>query len=96
MQTNWNSQVKWTFSVLFCFSHGNKEVFSCLGIQLAVNFFLERGHVDITVFVPSWRKEQPRPDVPITGEGKGMHRVSETITAFQKNSHSYKQSLVSS
>lgn len=49
-------------------SHGNKEVFSCLGIQLAVNFFLERGHADITVFVPSWRKEQPRPDVPITDQ----------------------------
>ncbi|CAB1350841.1 unnamed protein product [Coregonus sp. 'balchen'] len=49
-------------------SHGNKEVFSCLGIQLAVNFFLDRGHTDITVFVPSWRKEQPRPDVPITDQ----------------------------
>ncbi|XP_034560471.1 endoribonuclease ZC3H12A [Notolabrus celidotus] len=49
-------------------SHGNKEVFSCLGIQLAVNFFLERGHNEITVFVPSWRKEQPRPDVPITDQ----------------------------
>lgn len=48
-------------------SHGNKEFFSCLGIQLAVNFFLDRGHTDVTVFVPSWRKEQPRPDVPITG-----------------------------
>lgn len=48
-------------------SHGNKEVFSCLGIQLTVNFFLDRGHTDVTVFVPSWRKEQPRPDVPITG-----------------------------
>ncbi|XP_073338901.1 endoribonuclease ZC3H12A [Pagrus major] len=49
-------------------SHGNKEVFSCLGIQLTVNFFLERGHSDITVFVPLWRKEQPRPDVPITDQ----------------------------
>ncbi|XP_015257544.1 PREDICTED: ribonuclease ZC3H12A-like [Cyprinodon variegatus] len=49
-------------------SHGNKEVFSCLGIQLAVNFFLDRGHTDVTVFVPSWRKEQPRPDVPITDQ----------------------------
>ncbi|XP_014832397.1 PREDICTED: ribonuclease ZC3H12A-like [Poecilia mexicana] len=49
-------------------SHGNKEVFSCLGIQLAVNFFLDRGHSDVTVFVPSWRKEQPRPDVPITDQ----------------------------
>lgn len=49
-------------------SHGNKEVFSCLGIQLAVNFFVDRGHTEITVFVPSWRKEQPRPDVPITDQ----------------------------
>ncbi|KAF3707223.1 Ribonuclease ZC3H12A [Channa argus] len=49
-------------------SHGNKEVFSCLGIQLAVNFFLDRGHTEVTVFVPSWRKEQPRPDVPITDQ----------------------------
>ncbi|XP_054620599.1 endoribonuclease ZC3H12A [Dunckerocampus dactyliophorus] len=49
-------------------SHGNKEVFSCLGIQLAVDFFLNRGHTNITVFVPSWRKEQPRPDVPISDQ----------------------------
>ncbi|XP_035476423.2 ribonuclease ZC3H12A [Scophthalmus maximus] len=49
-------------------SHGNKEVFSCLGIQLAVNFFLDRGHTEVNVFVPSWRKEQPRPDVPITDQ----------------------------
>ncbi|XP_075995704.1 endoribonuclease ZC3H12A [Genypterus blacodes] len=49
-------------------SHGNKEVFSCLGIQFAVNFFLDRGHTNITVFVPLWRKEQPRPDVPITDQ----------------------------
>ncbi|XP_032391853.1 ribonuclease ZC3H12A [Etheostoma spectabile] len=49
-------------------SHGNKEVFSCLGIQLAVNFFADRGHTEITVFVPLWRKEQPRPDVPITDQ----------------------------
>ncbi|XP_051574005.1 ribonuclease ZC3H12A-like [Myxocyprinus asiaticus] len=49
-------------------SHGNKEVFSCRGIELAVNYFLERGHRHITVFVPSWRKEQPRPDVPISDQ----------------------------
>lgn len=53
----------------FC-SHGNKDVFSCRGILLAVSFFLERGHTDITVFVPSFRKEQPRPDMPITGKYK--------------------------
>uniref|UniRef100_A0A8C8GFP5 RNase NYN domain-containing protein n=1 Tax=Oncorhynchus tshawytscha TaxID=74940 RepID=A0A8C8GFP5_ONCTS len=49
-------------------SHGNKEVFSCYGIQLAVDWFLERGHRDITVFVPSWKKEQSRPDALITGK----------------------------
>ncbi|XP_053350882.1 endoribonuclease ZC3H12A [Clarias gariepinus] len=49
-------------------SHGNKEVFSCRGIELAVNYFLERGHRNITVFVPLWRKEQPRPDVPISDQ----------------------------
>lgn len=48
-------------------SHGNKEVFSCRGIQLAVDWFLEKGHKDITVFVPAWRKEQSRPDALITG-----------------------------
>jgi len=61
--------------ILFC-SHGNKEVFSCLGIQLAVDWFLEKGHKDITVFVPAWRKEQSRPDAPIKGttEVKGTCR----------------------
>ncbi|XP_051999383.1 endoribonuclease ZC3H12A-like [Xyrauchen texanus] len=49
-------------------SHGNKEVFSCRGIELAVSYFLERGHRHVTVFVPSWRKEQPRPDVPISDQ----------------------------
>lgn len=52
--------------VLF-FSHGNKEVFSCRGIQLAVEWFREKAHKDITVFVPAWRKEQSRPDAIITG-----------------------------
>lgn len=51
----------------FC-SHGNKKVFSCRGLQLAVRWFWERGIRDITVFVPLWRKEQPRPEAPITGE----------------------------
>ena len=56
---------------MFC-SHGNKEVFSCQGIQLAVDWFLERGHQNITVFVPAWRKEQSRPDAPITGMYKKL------------------------
>uniref|UniRef100_W5NK55 Zinc finger CCCH-type containing 12D n=1 Tax=Lepisosteus oculatus TaxID=7918 RepID=W5NK55_LEPOC len=47
-------------------SHGDKQVFSCRGIQLAVQWFWDRGHHDITVFVPLWRKEQPKPEAPIT------------------------------
>ncbi|XP_005390666.1 PREDICTED: probable ribonuclease ZC3H12D [Chinchilla lanigera] len=46
-------------------SHGNKEVFSCRGIQLAVDWFKDRGHTYIKVFVPSWRKEPSRSDTPI-------------------------------
>lgn len=62
------------FHVCFhSYSHGNKEVFSCRGIQLAVDFFLDRGHRNVIVFVPLWRKEQPRPDVPIAGKTTGIH-----------------------
>ncbi|XP_055638973.1 probable ribonuclease ZC3H12C isoform X2 [Toxorhynchites rutilus septentrionalis] len=46
-------------------SHGNKEVFSCRGIRLCVDWFKNRGHRDITVFVPKWRKESTRPDNPV-------------------------------
>ncbi|XP_004641153.1 endoribonuclease ZC3H12A isoform X1 [Octodon degus] len=63
-------------------SHGNKEVFSCRGILLAVNWFLERGHTDITVFVPSWRKEQPRPDVPITDQNILRELEKKKILVF--------------
>ncbi|XP_058051605.1 endoribonuclease ZC3H12A [Ahaetulla prasina] len=49
-------------------SHGDKDTFSCRGIQLAVTWFLDRGHKDVTVFVPSWRKEHPRSDVAITDQ----------------------------
>ncbi|XP_068925814.1 probable ribonuclease ZC3H12D [Petaurus breviceps papuanus] len=47
-------------------SHGNKETFSCRGIQLAVDWFRERGHNYIKVFVPSWRKELPSSATPIS------------------------------
>lgn len=49
-------------------SHGNKEVFSCRGIKICVDWFRSRGHAEITVFVPKWRKEAPRPDNPVIGE----------------------------
>lgn len=52
--------------VLFSFnSHGNQQYFSCRGIKICVEYFKERGHKDITVFVPQWRKESAKPDAPI-------------------------------
>ncbi|XP_077598601.1 putative ribonuclease ZC3H12C [Stigmatopora nigra] len=63
-------------------SHGNKEVFSCQGISLAVDWFLERGHQDITVFVPAWRKEQSRPDAPITDQEILRRLEKEKILVF--------------
>uniref|UniRef100_A0A2R8MUJ9 Zinc finger CCCH-type containing 12D n=1 Tax=Callithrix jacchus TaxID=9483 RepID=A0A2R8MUJ9_CALJA len=52
-------------------SHGNKETFSCRGIKLAVDWFRDRGHTYIKVFVPSWRKDPPRADTPIRVIGMG-------------------------
>jgi ribonuclease ZC3H12 len=43
-------------------------VFSCKGIYLVVSFFQNRGHKDITVFVPQWRKEPSKPESPITDQ----------------------------
>ncbi|XP_070832440.1 probable ribonuclease ZC3H12C [Chaetodon trifascialis] len=63
-------------------SHGNKEVFSCQGIQLAVDWFWERGHRDITVFVPAWRKEQSRPDALITDQEILRRLEKEKILVF--------------
>lgn len=68
--------VSCTNTSFFC-SHGNKEAFSCQGIQLAVDWFLERGHHDITVFVPAWRKEQSRPDALITGSLKLLSQMNQ-------------------
>ncbi|XP_003755952.1 protein NYNRIN [Sarcophilus harrisii] len=35
--------------------HGLQHFFSCRGIALAVQYFWDRGHREITVFVPNWR-----------------------------------------
>ena len=43
------------FVLLFNFSHGNQQFFSCLGIEICVNYFQQRGHTQITAFVPQWR-----------------------------------------
>ncbi len=69
------------FFFFFCYSHGNKEVFSCRGIKICVDWFRARGHTEITVFVPKWRKEAPRPDNPVIGNksiflvGRGGRRA---------------------
>ena len=60
---------------------------ACRGIQLAVDWFLDKGHKDITVFVPAWRKEQSRPDAPITGTNS-----IKTFLLIQKQS--WQDSLV--
>ncbi|XP_064489403.1 probable ribonuclease ZC3H12B isoform X2 [Ornithodoros turicata] len=63
-------------------SHGNKEVFSCRGIQLAVEWFQARGHKDISVFVPSWRKEASRIDTPIKGQEILLQLEKERLLFF--------------
>ncbi|XP_031833193.1 zinc finger CCCH-type containing protein regnase 1 [Nomia melanderi] len=49
-------------------SHGNKEVFSCRGIKICVDWFKAKGHKEITVFVPKWRKEASKIDNPIADQ----------------------------
>ncbi|KAM4809018.1 protein KHNYN-like [Rhinophrynus dorsalis] len=38
--------------------HGLHRFFSCRGIALAVQYFWDRGHREITVFVPQWRMKK--------------------------------------
>ncbi|WAR12926.1 ZC12A-like protein, partial [Mya arenaria] len=43
-------------------THGNGKEFSCKGIQVCVDYFKQRGHQKITVFVPNWRNCHPSPE----------------------------------
>ncbi|KAK3098807.1 hypothetical protein FSP39_023298 [Pinctada imbricata] len=63
-------------------SHGNKEIFSCKGIKIAVDWFLDRGHDVITVFVPQWRKETSRPDAKITDQDVLLQLEKEKVVVF--------------
>lgn len=63
-------------------AHGNKEVFSCRGIAICVDWFRQRGHKDITVFVPKWRKESSRPDNPIKDQEILNELERERILVF--------------
>lgn len=63
-------------------SHGNKEVFSCRGIKLAVDWFRDRGHTNISVFVPSWRKEASRAETPIKDQEILLQLEKERLLFF--------------
>lgn len=63
-------------------SHGNKEQFSCQGIKLAVDWFRERGHTNITVFVPQWRKETSRSDTRIRDQSILNELEKEKMLVF--------------
>ncbi|KAK1152901.1 protein KHNYN-like [Acipenser oxyrinchus oxyrinchus] len=39
-------------------THGLGQYFSCRGIALAVQYFWNKGHRNITVFVPQWRQKR--------------------------------------
>lgn len=30
-------------------------MFSCKGIEIVIDYFLKRGHTEVTAFVPQWR-----------------------------------------
>uniref|UniRef100_A0A3Q3D8B6 Zinc finger CCCH-type containing 12A n=1 Tax=Hippocampus comes TaxID=109280 RepID=A0A3Q3D8B6_HIPCM len=68
-------------------SHGDKKVFSCQGLQMAVNWFWEKGLRDITVFVPMWRKEHPRPEAPIAGSHMTRHSMLVGAASQSKAMH---------
>lgn len=46
-------------SCYICCRHGKHSVFSCRGIRICVDYFRQRGHELITVFLPHWRKCRP-------------------------------------
>ena len=62
--------------------HGNRDVFSCKGIQICVDWFRNRGHKEITVFVPMWRKEPSRADAPIADQQILFELESEGFISY--------------
>ena len=62
--------------------HGNQLVFSCRGIKLCVEYFRQRGHTDITVFVPKWRTQESRPDSPIIDQEVLNELARQAILKF--------------
>lgn len=52
--------------------HGLQHCFSSRGIAIAVQYFWDRGHRDITVFLPQWRLSK---DSKVRGELRLVFRV---------------------
>ncbi|KAG8178247.1 hypothetical protein JTE90_000348, partial [Oedothorax gibbosus] len=48
-------------------AHGStKRTYSCKGIKISVDFFLRRGHTEVTAFIPKYRKHQLYGKIPTT------------------------------
>ncbi|GMT28710.1 hypothetical protein PFISCL1PPCAC_20007, partial [Pristionchus fissidentatus] len=47
-------------------AHGRRSIFSCSGIRECISFFERRGHDDILVFLPAYRREKPRSQAPVS------------------------------
>ncbi|CAH1778683.1 unnamed protein product [Owenia fusiformis] len=68
-------------------SHGNNKVFSCRGIELCVEYFKSRGHKNITVFVPNWRKGGRNVRMP-TKDGDILIKLEEAgMLTFTPSRH---------
>ncbi|OZC12518.1 hypothetical protein X798_00149 [Onchocerca flexuosa] len=63
-------------------TYGRKEIFSCRGIRECVQFFRNRGHTDIIVFVPQFRRETARSDCPITDQHILFELENENILVW--------------
>ncbi|CAG9529816.1 unnamed protein product, partial [Cercopithifilaria johnstoni] len=68
-------------------TYGRKEVFSCRGIRECVQFFRNRGHTDIIVFVPQFRRETPRSDCPITDQYILFELEKENVLVWTPSRH---------
>ena len=76
------SYQKFVKILISIFSHGHKQVFSCTGIEIVVNWFKQRGHQNIIVFVPQWRQESPKGDCPIINQEILTKLEKEKILVF--------------
>ena len=70
--------------------HGLGSVFSCKGIEIAVDYFIKRGHTQITTLVPRFRrgtKDSNRPTTSPEILDKLQHQgyIIYTPSVFSRN-----------